>query len=222
MKRSRQSSAALLFVTLLALSGGLMDAYSYICREHVFANAQTGNMLLFGINLATGNFSSALQYLVPVLAFTLGIAAAEIIRNSYGSSKRLHWRQVVLLAEAVILLAVAFIPRDLNLLANSLTSFACGVQVESFQKIKERGITIATTMCIGNLRSATQAICDYGFTKNKKALGNGFLYLGIIGMFIIGAVIGNFFVSVFGEKAIIASVVLLLTCFLSMFINKEL
>ena len=35
-------------VILLALSGGCMDAYSYLFRDHVFANAQTGNMLLFG------------------------------------------------------------------------------------------------------------------------------------------------------------------------------
>ena len=36
---------------VLAVSGGFMDAYSYICRDKVFANAQTGNILLFGINL---------------------------------------------------------------------------------------------------------------------------------------------------------------------------
>lgn len=37
-------------------TGGMMDAYSYIMRGHVFANAQTGNMLLFGVNLSEGNF----------------------------------------------------------------------------------------------------------------------------------------------------------------------
>ncbi|MBR6692496.1 MAG: DUF1275 domain-containing protein, partial [Clostridia bacterium] len=28
---------------LLASIGGIMDAYSFVCRGHVFANAQTGN-----------------------------------------------------------------------------------------------------------------------------------------------------------------------------------
>ena len=46
MKHSKQMSESVRLGILLALSGGLMDAYSYIVRDRVFANAQTGNMLL--------------------------------------------------------------------------------------------------------------------------------------------------------------------------------
>ena len=42
--------------TLLALTGGFMDAYSYLVRGGVFANAETGNIVLMGINLAQGNW----------------------------------------------------------------------------------------------------------------------------------------------------------------------
>ena len=42
----------------------------YIERGKVFANAQTGNMLLFGVNLSEGNYQTMLNYLFPVLAFT--------------------------------------------------------------------------------------------------------------------------------------------------------
>ena len=52
MKHSKQMSESVRLGILLALSGGLMDAYSYIVRDRVFANAQTGNMLLFGVNLS--------------------------------------------------------------------------------------------------------------------------------------------------------------------------
>ena len=45
---------------------------------------------------------------------------------------------------AIVLAGVCFIPVSLNLLANSLTSLACGIQVESFRKIHGNGI--ATTM----------------------------------------------------------------------------
>ena len=45
MKHSKQMSESVRLGILLALSGGLMDAYSYIVRDRVFANAQTGNML---------------------------------------------------------------------------------------------------------------------------------------------------------------------------------
>lgn len=219
MKKSQQVSESLPLAILLTLSGGFMDAYSYICREQVFANAQTGNILLFGVNLSTGNFSSALRYLLPFLAFAFGIAVAEIIRNCFNNKKHFHWRQVTLLNEMTILLVVAFIPQSSNLLANSLISFACGAQVESFRKVNGSGI--ATTMCIGNLRAATQAICDYSFTKNRTAIENGFLYFSIIGMFVIGAVIGNFCVSIWQERAIIASALLLLVGFAFMLINRE-
>ena len=41
-----QMSEAMITVLFLSLSGGLQDAYSYLSRGHVFANAQTGNIVL--------------------------------------------------------------------------------------------------------------------------------------------------------------------------------
>ena len=68
---------------LLAISGGLMDAYTYIFRDGVFANAQTGNILLLGVNLSEGNYGEALRYFFPVLAFAAGIVLAEVIHQSF-------------------------------------------------------------------------------------------------------------------------------------------
>ena len=62
MKQENQISESKRLAFLLAMSGGLMDAYTYIYRGQVFANAQTGNILLFGVNLSVGNFRKALQY----------------------------------------------------------------------------------------------------------------------------------------------------------------
>ena len=81
MKHSMQISESIGLGTILALSGGFMDAYSYIERGKVFANAQTGNMLLFGVNLSEGNYQTMLNYLFPVLAFALGIALADTVRK---------------------------------------------------------------------------------------------------------------------------------------------
>lgn len=219
MSRTQQLSESRPVAMILALSGGFMDAYSYVCRNHVFANAQTGNMLLFGVNLSQGKLSASLQYLFPVIAFAFGVAAAELIRYRFNNRKHFHWRQATLLAESAILFTVAFIPQHFNLLANSLLSFACGAQVESFRKVNGSGV--ATTMCIGNLRSGIQAVCDYGFTKNKRAIENSLLYFIIIGNFVIGAIAGNLFVGMLHEKAILVSVGLLLTDFSVMLFNRE-
>ena len=42
-----QRSESFLVGALLAVSGGFLDAYTYLCRGGVFANAQTGNMISF-------------------------------------------------------------------------------------------------------------------------------------------------------------------------------
>ena len=41
---------------LLAIVGGFLDGYTFICRGGVFANAQTGNIVLFGVEITKGNF----------------------------------------------------------------------------------------------------------------------------------------------------------------------
>ncbi len=109
MKHSMQISESIGLGTILALSGGFMDAYSYIERGKVFANAQTGNMLLFGVNLSEGNYQTMLNYLFPVLAFALGIALADTVRTK--EPNLLHWRQISVLTEALILIAVSFFLR---------------------------------------------------------------------------------------------------------------
>lgn len=219
MKASKQISESIPIMILLTLSGGFMDAYSYLCRGEVFANAQTGNILLFGVNLSMGHWSKALQYVCPVIAFAIGIAMAEFARRKFTNRKHIHWRQVIVLCEAVVLFGVIFIPKEMNLFANSLTSLACGAQVESFRKVQGNGM--ATTMCIGNLRMATQSICDYWFTKDRKAMKKGVLFFGIIAIFTIGAIIGNVSVKILDERAIVVSSILLMSAFAIMFINRE-
>jgi len=219
MKRSKQMSESIELGIVLALSGGFMDAYSYMCRGEVFANAQTGNMLLLGIYVSEGKWNMALRYLFPVLAFAIGIAIADIVRMKSANKNYFHWRQIAVLCEAVVLFCVAFMPQDLNLLANCMTSLACGIQVESFRKIHGNGI--ATTMCIGNLRSATQNLCEYWHTKDREAVEKSMLYYGIIICFVLGAVIGNVFVKYFAEKAILMGGALLCIAFAMMFVDKE-
>ncbi|HIT63276.1 MAG TPA: DUF1275 domain-containing protein [Candidatus Ventrimonas merdavium] len=217
MRKSKQMSETIRLGVILALSGGFMDAYSYIGRGGVFANAQTGNMLLFGVNLSMGDFRKAIQYFFPVFAFAMGIAVAELVRLK--APGRLHWRQFAVLAEALILAGVAFFPQSLNLPANILTSFACGIQVESFRKIRGNGI--ATTMCIGNLRSGTQHLCSYFYEKKREDLEHAALYYGLIASFVVGAVLGNFVIQRLHEKAVFCCSALLLLAFGMMFVDYE-
>ncbi len=44
-KMKKQMSDTIRVGLLLAIVGGFLDAYTYLCRGQVFANAQTGNMV---------------------------------------------------------------------------------------------------------------------------------------------------------------------------------
>ena len=66
---------------LLTLVGGFLDAYTFVGRGGVFANAQTGNVVLMGIEAATGEWEKAVLYAVPILAFIVGVVVAEMIKK---------------------------------------------------------------------------------------------------------------------------------------------
>lgn len=202
------SSESLRTGLLLAASGGLMDAYSFLCRGEVFANAQTGNILLLAVNLVRMNFGECLLYFFPIASFIAGIAVSELAQSRIKYFELFHWRQLTLLIEAAILTSVAFLSQDMNLLANCLISFACGIQVESFRKIE--GSAVATTMCIGNLRSSVQNFGEYLRTKEHMRLKQGTTYMLIILCFALGAVLGSCLIPFLGEKAILCSTCLLL------------
>ena len=118
-----QMSESMLTASFVILSGGLQDAYTYLCRGKVFANGQTGNIVLFSAYLFDGAWDQCLRYLVPVLSFMTGIFAAECIHRRFKAMEKVHWRQLILLAEIAVLFAVGFLPQTLNTVANALVSF---------------------------------------------------------------------------------------------------
>ena len=96
-KHRGQMSESFLTAVFLSLSGGLQDAYTYLFRGKVFANAQTGNIVLLSANIMDGRWDKVLHYLVPLCAFALGVLAAEKMREHFQAMQRLHWRQLVVL-----------------------------------------------------------------------------------------------------------------------------
>ena len=219
LKSHKQMSEAFVTATFLSVSGGLQDAYTYISRGKVFANAQTGNIVLLSQHIFAGDFGSTLHYLIPVIFFALGVAAAELIRQKYQKAERIHWRQLVLILEILLLFLVGFLPDQFNLIANALVSFSCAMQVQAFRKVNS--FAFASTMCIGNIRSGTDALCAFIRTRDKNTLRKSLCYWGIILLFAIGAGIGGYGITIFGMRTIWISCMLLLIGFLMMFIKEE-
>ena len=218
-KHAGQMSESLLTAAFIILSGGLQDAYTYLCRGKVFANAQTGNIVLFSSYLFDGQWGHCARYLIPVLSFLLGIFTAECVHRHFKYMEKVHWRQLIILAEIALLFAVGFLPQNVNTLANALVSFVCAMQVQTFRKV--RGHAYASTMCIGNMRSGTEALCVYFHTHDREVLYKALTYFGVIGLFAAGGGLGALLTARLAEKGIWVSCGLLAVSFLIMFIREE-
>ncbi len=213
-----QMSESFLNSAVLAVSGGFQDAYTYFTRDKVFSNAQTGNVVLMSQEFMAGDFIGGIKYLLPFLAFGLGVLVTEQINARYKMAKRIHWRQLIILIEIAILAIVGFIPHSLNMAATVLVSFSCAMQVQAFRKVN--GFAYASTMCIGNLRSGTDALSAFLREKRKEPLIKAFHYYGIIFFFAVGAGIGGNLSVAWGIHTIWVSCILLLISMVFMWYEK--
>lgn len=218
-KINLQMSESMALAVFLTLAGGFQDAYSYNCRGKVFANAQTGNIVLLGQNLAQGNYQTASHYLIPLAAFIGGVYITERLHHLCKGYQKIHWRQIILIIEVILLTIAGMLPHTFDVLANVLMSFACAMQINSFKKFK--GIPCATTMCIGNMKNATELLCKYHITKDRKLRKKSLHYYFIILVFAVGAAIGAVMSISIGLHAIWIAGGMLFIGFILMFVKEE-
>ena len=215
----RQISESIEVGIFLALSGGFMDAYSYINRGKVFANAETGNIILMALKVCEGKFFEAVNYLIPIISFAVGVAICEIIKYRKERINMIHWRQILVMFEIFAFIVVGFLPQEMNRVANSIISMISGIQFATFPKI--RGTAMATTMCTGNLKTGTQNMYRGIKTGDRSAIEKGLYYYVCILVFIAGTAIGYFAVKLMAEKAIFLAALAMINIFIMMFKEFE-
>ena len=197
------------FAILLALVGGYLDAYTFIGRGGVFANAQTGNIVLLGVYAAEGEWRQALMHIPPIAAFVAGVILSEALKNKQSHIILSDWERVVLILEMAVLFLVGFIPYSVsNNVVTVAISFVTSIQVSSFRKLVDS--PYASTMSTGNLRTASHALY-FAFTqKDKAAAIRAARFLGIIFTFLIGAFLGGLLTVRFESKAVWGAVIILM------------
>lgn len=212
-----QTSESLPVGLLLALAGGILDAYTYLNRGQVFATAETGNLVLLGINLSQGRLDRVVYYLLPILSFAAGVLVTELLRRRLGpNAGHLHWRQPILLTECAVLVLVSLLPLGpLDSLANMLISFTSAIQIESFRQFM--GCGCATTMCTGNLRSGTEHLFRHFTSPGSQSASKAALYYGLILSFVCGAVVSGLITPLLGGRTVLCACLPLLGAFLLMF-----
>ncbi|HHZ06060.1 MAG TPA: DUF1275 domain-containing protein [Clostridiales bacterium] len=205
---------------LLAFVGGYLDAYTYLLRGQVFANAQTGNIVLMGISVAQGHWDKVSFYVIPIVTFFLGILLTEYIKNKCDKSQLLNWEHMIFPIEIILLFGVGLYPVTApNSIVNVVVSFVCAVQVQSFRVV--HNTPYASTMCTGNLRSAAENLFKLYKTKERVFLHKFLMYIFIIASFILGAGCGTFLSGIFFEKSIWVCCGVLLIAFLIIIIRNR-
>lgn len=204
---------------LLAIVGGFLDAYTFVGRGGVFANAQTGNVVLMGIEAATGEWGQVVLHAVPILAFMVGVVVAEMIKKPSMRLFITDFERAVLILETIVLFIVGFIPyTSPNIIVTVAVSFVSSVQISSFRKLV--GSTYSTTMVTGNLRSATQEAYIAFTKKDEESARRTVRYSTINLSFLAGAILGGLLTSVIGVKAVWVAVIVLI-CSIILFNNER-
>ncbi len=150
-----------LFNLLLIFCGGFFDGYSFLLRDKVFANTQTGNVVKLVIYLVEG--VDPLPVLFPIIAFVVGVAVARILERK--STKK---DVIAMSVELALVIGVAFVPRSYqtNMIANCMLSIVCAFQFQVFHTLKGR--FFATIMCSNNLRKVVENTVDGVIDKSKE------------------------------------------------------
>ena len=208
------------FGILLAIAGGFLDSYTFIERGGVFANAQTGNIVLVAIYAAKGEWMHAFASVPAILAFTIGVIVVQSIKNNSSRLFRLEWQRVVLIFEIIVLFIIGFIPSTIpNLIVNVIVSFVASIQVCSFSKIADS--PYSSTMSTGNLRSAARE-AYIGFTqKDHEAAIRAFRLFTIVFSFLLGALLGGILTLNIGVKAIWGAAVIIFAALVLYNINNS-
>lgn len=174
----------------LALVGGFLDAYAYLAHGGVFANAQTGNVVLFGVDAALGRWPAALRHLPPLLAFLVGLGTVEALARLRGRRGFNHPVRLVLVVEAVTCTLVGLLPAATpSVLATILIAWAATLQIGTFRTV--RSAAYNTTFTTGNIRSLVSDSAAWFVERDLAARLRAIALAAVVGSFAVGAVLGG-------------------------------
>jgi uncharacterized membrane protein YoaK (UPF0700 family) len=191
---------SLVAASILAAAGGSMDAWVYMDHGHVFASAQTGNVVLIGAYVAAGDFAAAARHVLSIMAFILGLISS-LFAGAWLKKAGMNSRNVRLIVECVLLVALALIANRLsNGAVTACVGFIVAVQITSLSHIDD--LTFSTTMTTGNLLGAFSAASAALHDRASRDLTRAIVLGCVCLAFAAGALVGGFFTLRLGDRTL--------------------
>jgi uncharacterized membrane protein YoaK (UPF0700 family) len=185
---------------LLAAVGGFLDAYTFVGYAGVFANSQTGNIVIFGADATTRRWHSAALHLPAIGAFILGVAATEFLASPRIRRAVKRPTRVVLACEILVLGLLGVPLWELSsVLVTAAVAFVASLQVSTFHKVG--GMPYSSTLMTTNLRRVVGASFAWLVNHQRGARHDSVPIAAIITAFASGAAVGALATTSMGAEA---------------------
>lgn len=217
-KKYLVSQSKFTFYSLIFVAGAF-GAYTLTLRGGVFCNAQTANMALLGIGIATLNTKQIIKYTIPLFAFIFGSCVADIFQNKIFKNKVLYWEKVFICFEIIVLFIIGLLSDSVeDYIVQIVICFLCSMQFYTFRICE--GMAMATVFSTNNLRMFITHSIKY--IRNKELddykimnrFGNMLLF------FILGAIVLTIANNYLLYKSIWISIIPLFFVFMRFFKKK--
>ncbi len=186
--------------SLLTLVGGFLDAYTFV-RHGVFANLQSGNVVLSCIQIAAWHPRAAALRLIPVGAFVVGVLAVELLGTPRAERFVRRPLRLVMGTQIALLAVLSALPGGLPAPVTTVTvSFVAALQFSMFTTLHDA--PYATLMTTGNLRQLVVALYQRVVCRSPDGARRARRYGLLVGAFTGGVLIGVVCTKWFGAPAI--------------------
>lgn len=184
-----------------------MDAISYLALGRIFTANMTGNTVLLGLSIVTGDAAGTGRAALALGGFLLGGGVGAAI--AYRGRDEGRWPRGVTLAlglEVVLLAGLAGVGAGPLALHISLASVAMGIQSAAARRLDVLGV--ATTFVTGTLTSLISLIARHGVLPSASGHGKRFL-AGVWAVYVAGAMLAGTAIRRQPDLALMVPVVLI-------------
>jgi uncharacterized membrane protein YoaK (UPF0700 family) len=181
---TRAEGIGIVVAVQLAASAGAVDIIAFLQFDQVFVANMTGNTVLFASDLVALQFPKAVNHLLPVITFLLGVLAARlaVIQLDHPSWPKVG---VCLILISGLWTIVALVIPNLGSILIPVLAFTMGAQNATLPRIEK--VPVNTAFITGNLEKLGETIAS---VLRKPADRDDRLKISVVGSIWIAYAVG--------------------------------
>ena len=199
----------------LIAAAGWFGAYTFLLRGGVFCNAQTANIVLFGMALGKGDLKGALYLLIPISAYFAGAFFSEYMGKTVKRFHFLRWDTILIGLETVSVVILGLLPANVpDQVCQIALNFICLMQFNTFRQIE--GTPAATTFVTNHIRQVGSNLAKYARHRDDASAQKVMTHGAMILFFMAGAAVSTVCCKLLGYVSLCGSAVILLAVFIGL------